>query len=418
MSTSPSSAAPPPSTPLAQTAVDAARLAVLTPLRALPEAARAALAREAEVRSLEAGTVLHAAKERGRLLYLLEGTLALAAPEQAPVKLRAGTERAGLPLFSKQFPYSAAKSLAPARVLVLDAGAVRDALAGARKDGAGSGPADAARARAVGHALDEIMAAYEQGSLDLPAMPEVAVRIGERMRDPDVSIDALAELAQLDPAVAGYLIQVANSALYAGRGRARNVVDAVSRLGLKTTQSLVTAIALRNMFEIADAELRARARENWGRSVDVGAAAHAVAQRTDEDLDAERALLAGLLHRVGAVPVLDHFAARTVTPDAAVVDAALETLATRVGVLVVDAWQLGRDLSTVVEHWADPDRPESARADYCDAVQVAVALLDGDDAAVAALPAWGRIGLPADDVAALREHAETAVSVFRGLLGR
>lgn len=418
MTTSPSSAAPPPPEPALPTAVDAARLAALTPTRALPEAARAALARDAEVRSLAAGTVLHAAKERGRLLYLLEGTLALAAPEQAPVKLRAGTERAGLPLFSKQFPYSAAKSLSPGRVLVLDAAAVRDALAGARKGDAGDGAADAARARAVGLALDEIMAAYEQGSLDLPAMPEVAVRIGERMRDPDVSIDALAELAQLDPAVAGYLIQVANSALYAGRGRARNVVEAVSRLGLKTTQSLVTAIALRNMFEVEDADLRARARENWGRCVDVGAAAHAVAQRTDEDLDAERALLAGLLHRVGAVPVLDHFAARPVTPDAAVVDAALGALVTRVGVLVVDAWQLGRDLSAVVEHWADPDRPVSGRADYCDAVQVAVALLDGDDEAVTVLAAWSRLGLPPEDVATLREHAETAVSVFRGLLGR
>jgi HD-like signal output (HDOD) protein len=418
MSTSPSSAAPPPSTPLPQPAVDAARLAALTPTRALPEAARADLARRAEVRCLEAGAVLHAAKERGRLLYLLEGTLALAAPEQAPVKLRAGTERAGLPLFSKQFPYSAAKSLAPARVLVLDAAAVRDALAGARTAEAGPGAADAARTRAVGLALDEITAAYEQGSLDLPAMPEVAVRIGERMRNPDVSIDALAELAQLDPAVAGYLIQVANSALYAGRGRARNVVEAVSRLGLKTTQSLVTAIALRNMFEVEDADLRARARENWGRSVDVGAAAHAVVQCTDEDLDAERALLAGLLHRVGAVPVLDHFAARQVTPDAAVVEAALEKLTTRVGMLVVDAWQLGRDLSEVVEHWADPERPTSGRADYCDAVQVAVALLDGGDEAVAALPARARLGLPDEGLAALREHAETAVSVFRGLLGR
>src|SRR6056300_1928686 len=133
-------------------------------------------------------------------------------------------------------------------------------------------------------------------------MPTVAFRIRERAEDPNVNLQEVADIAQTDGAIAGRLLHVANSVAFANGPRVRSALAAVQRLGLRTTQHLVLSLALREVFEFKGRGVRQAATEGWRFSVAVSAAAHAVAGRAG--LDSEKALMAGLIHQIGRVPIL------------------------------------------------------------------------------------------------------------------
>ncbi|MEE4381220.1 MAG: HDOD domain-containing protein [Pseudomonadales bacterium] len=386
----------------------------LLPLRLLGAGDLEALAGTATARRLEADAVLRARDERDQLLWLLEGELVLGGPERSPTRLVAGSEPARRPVFWPRTGYVAARARGPARLLALDAGRVRALFRDAHAPcAAGSG----AKAPADGR-LGALAARLEAGAFEVPAMPEVAVRIRGRLAKPGVTVAALAELARLDPGLSGHLLQAANSPVYGGRARARTVPEALERLGLGAGRSVVTAIALHHLLEPADPALRARGHALWARSVDLGAGAHALA-RVTERVDPERALLAGVLHRVGALVLLGLLGDEDASVPAAEVDRVLAVLGRRAGERVLERWDLGADLRDVVRHWNAPEADAGPESACRELVQVAALLLDGaDEGAVIGHPAFKRSGLPADNIDQLRVRVEAHQAVLCGLLGR
>ena len=51
-------------------------------------------------------------------------------------------------------------------------------------------------------------------TIDLPAMPEVLVKLNELMANPDASAGDLAKIISADPAVSTNLLRIVNSAYY------------------------------------------------------------------------------------------------------------------------------------------------------------------------------------------------------------
>ena len=64
---------------------------------------------------------------------------------------------------------------------------------------------------------NEILQELENGSLVLPTLPEVALRVRDVVDEPDVTAKQLAEIIVTDAALSTRLIKVANSPLYRGR---------------------------------------------------------------------------------------------------------------------------------------------------------------------------------------------------------
>src|SRR5574340_1724783 len=52
----------------------------------------------------------------------------------------------------------------------------------------------------------------EAQRLDLPTLPDMAIKIQELIDDPDVSADKIVNLLSTDPAISAYIIKAANSA--------------------------------------------------------------------------------------------------------------------------------------------------------------------------------------------------------------
>ena len=99
------------------------------------------------------------------------------------------------------------------------------------------------------------------GELELPAFPDVAIRVRAALEDPDVSADQVARLVAAEPVLAGRLIKIANSALLSGRSgdSVKDIRTAVTRLGFNMVRNTAIALAMsQTMGGQSNAELKTR----------------------------------------------------------------------------------------------------------------------------------------------------------------
>jgi HD-like signal output (HDOD) protein len=203
---------------------------------------------------------------------------------------------------------------------------------------------------ASGDFLEELYERIMSNSLELPAHPEVALRIQQLTSDPDVGMPELTELIQSDAILAGALLHASNSASLRGTQAITSVRDAVVRIGFANTRMLATNLALRQVFKAKHAVAREAMTQVWMDSVLRSAFSYLLSKNLNL-LNPDRALLAGLLASVGAVPIIQFFDQRS---DEIIERKDLEQRVTELlgvtGVLVINYWELGEDLVKVAEH--------------------------------------------------------------------
>lgn len=136
-----------------------------------------------------------------------------------------------------------------------------------------------------------------------PTLPEVAVKVLEIARCPDPDPERLTEVIRLDPAMAGRILKVANSALLGMKTRASSIEQAVPRLGTTMVRTLVLSFSLTE-FRDGGAELRQYYQRIWRESLMQAAAAEALAERQHGLVDPPTWFLAGLLQDIGRLTLL------------------------------------------------------------------------------------------------------------------
>jgi HD-like signal output (HDOD) protein len=142
------------------------------------------------------------------------------------------------------------------------------------------------------------------GSIDLPAFPQVVIKVQEAYRNPNYSPQMVARLISAEPPLARRLLDMANSVAFNATGRV--IIDlglALARLGAQKVYSVVLAHAIQNFRR--DESLRpvaARVDDLWSDCVTVAHFSQAIARRTS--LPADDAFVAGLLHRMGHLYIL------------------------------------------------------------------------------------------------------------------
>lgn len=216
-----------------------------------------------------------------------------------------------------------------------------------------------------------VVDALSEDRLVLPTLPEIAMRVGQACGDPNASASRIATEISRDPAIAVRLLRVANSASLRGSKRIDSVPQAVARLGLGLLRSLVTGLALEQLFIARSPGLRARLRRAWTHSVEVAALSQVLARHCTV-LRPELAMLAGLVHEIGALPVLR--LAEELSdppPDAQLIERVMHKLQPRIGPMILRAWNFPPELIDVPSQWMDFTRAHDGAADYVDVVTVA-----------------------------------------------
>jgi HD-like signal output (HDOD) protein len=212
---------------------------------------------------------------------------------------------------------------------------------------------------------------FKAGRLKVPSLPEVAININKYVGDPNANIANMAKVIQMDPALAAKLVQVANSALYARHGGVEDCRTAVARLGMTTTRNLVMSFALRQSFQIGSAIVRDIARGTWNKSSEVAAISYVLA-RVTMGMVPDKALLAGLVHNIGAIPILRYAADYPeLKKNRVLINELIQRLAQQLGSLVLKQWSFDSELVDVPRQINNHDYAADQEIDYVDLVIVA-----------------------------------------------
>lgn len=212
-------------------------------------------------------------------------------------------------------------------------------------------------------------------ALVLPTLPEVAMRVQEVVSRSDASLKQVANIIGQDAAISARIIKVANSALYSRGIPAENINNAVSRIGLIQIKSIATSVALEQLFISTNEMVWEVMDEVWRTSIAVTAAACAMLQiynkRHHSQLNMDTLTLAGLVHNIGALPVLTEAEAQ---PELFSSTEQLRSLVRKMqgplGRAVLKSWDFAPEVMEVVERWADlPYLPD--HVSYLDFIRAA-----------------------------------------------
>ncbi len=216
----------------------------------------------------------------------------------------------------------------------------------------------------------------------------------------DTTAVQVAEIVATDAAIAVRLLQVANSPLYRGRSPVDSIQIAITRLGNKLVRSLVVSLAMKQIFQATSDRLDKRLRANWAQSVQVAAISRVLAQPLPQ-LDRDQAMLAGLIHNIGSLPILimsDTFP-QLVENDTRL-DYFVEQLSPIIGKQILESWNFPDSLVQVAEHYKDFSYDGHNDSDYVDVVLVArlqaLNIHQLEDSDITQVPSFAKVGLESD----------------------
>lgn len=212
------------------------------------------------------------------------------------------------------------------------------------------------------------------GELDLPAFPEGALRVRKALENPDVSIEQIARLAAAEPILAARLMKIANSALLSGRAGdgVKDIRTAVNRLGFNMVRNTAVAIAMsQTMGGGSGPELNSRLGALWQHSVRVGAIAYVIA-RISRGINPDEAMLAGLLHDIGELYILQRVEKYpALFGQSETCNQIVGEWHTGVGSAILAGWNFGPEMIAVAEEHEQINRVTKTDADLVDVVLVA-----------------------------------------------
>jgi HD-like signal output (HDOD) protein len=143
----------------------------------------------------------------------------------------------------------------------------------------------------------------ENPNISLPILPEVAMRVREVIEDDQQSFAAIAEIVETEQGMASRILQVANSPIYAGLERIKNLQQAVSRLGLRETRNIIQAVIAQNLFRSEHRHMVDIMRQLWLHSITTAYSNEMIAQRLQIPESSDYFMM-GLLHDIGKLLII------------------------------------------------------------------------------------------------------------------
>jgi HD-like signal output (HDOD) protein len=206
--------------------------------------------------------------------------------------------------------------------------------------------------------------------LELPTLPQVAIKINKVIKDPTSSSKDVAQVVRTDPALTARLIQVANSPMVRGDHKVDNIQTAVTRMGASMVQNIVTTFLVRQLFQTRHQSLHTRMATIWNHSAHVAAICHVLADRFST-LRTDEAMLAGLVHDIGKLPVLAKAKRMSnFEENAHILDRVMDKLHPALGKTILETWHFEPEIITAAAEHENIHR-NSTTLDLTDIVIVA-----------------------------------------------
>lgn len=222
----------------------------------------------------------------------------------------------------------------------------------------------------------EVLATLDEGWPDMPALPDLVHRLQDLLDAPDVSADRVVSLIAADPVVSMRIIRTAKCVATPDGSPVNNLRDAVPCLGYRMLRNMVMNVAITRLFQASSLPINHQLMKFWKRSREVAANSYVLAQQ-QKHLDPDDAMLVGLLHDIGALPLCLYFDRRHPRLDQATLEEMVCRFSAPVGTRLLQSWNFPKELIDAATNHEYLQCVDSlAAADYADVVTMA-SLLHG-----------------------------------------
>lgn len=206
-------------------------------------------------------------------------------------------------------------------------------------------------------------------TIELPTMPEVLLKLNEVVANADASAADVANVVSKDPAVSTNILRIVNSAYYGLQVRVSSVSLAVSVMGFNMTKKVALKAAVFSAF--------GKRREKiqhfdplafWKHAIWTGVAARALAAQSKAfaDVHPEDIYIAGLLHDIGKIILMEKAAPRYLAmlrravqekrPETEIEIDDFGFTHADVGSVLAIKWSLPEDLAIAIRYHHTPSR--------------------------------------------------------------
>lgn len=197
--------------------------------------------------------------------------------------------------------------------------------------------------------LQDVVQMVRDGTISVPQMPQVVVRLRDLLKDPEADPNEVIRLVESDPGIASRVTAMAASPVFGPGMGHLTIRSAVARLGVRQLQSLVETSALTNLFPAPARELAETFRAKWSLIVTSACLAREIAANV-EGVDSSEAYLLVLFQDVGELfllTVLSRFDGRSN-------DSAIESWHGQFGASLLSKWGMSSVFGMVARHHHDP----------------------------------------------------------------
>ncbi len=141
----------------------------------------------------------------------------------------------------------------------------------------------------------------------LSTLPQILLKLMQACNNPEVNFDQLASLIRKDAALSSKIMNVANSPAYLQWGKVDNLNRLLVVLGLSTIKTIAITSSVMQFFSQFAPHREAYLKRFWYSSLRCAYTARALARLISYEFP-EEAYLAGLLHKLGQLILLDNLA--------------------------------------------------------------------------------------------------------------
>jgi HD-like signal output (HDOD) protein len=272
--------------------------------------------------------------------------------------------------------------------------------------------------------LTHITDTLAAGIIELPAFPQVVIKVQQAYKDPNYTPQMVARLISAEPALARRLLDIANSVAFNATGRV--IIDlglALTRLGAQKVYGVVLAHAIQDVRRTESLQsIAGRMDELWSDSVTAAHFSQAVAKRTS--LPTPDAFVAGLLHLMGRLYILVQCAGQGPSGHRVVLSNDLvDAWHPVIAKAVLKNWQISEEVCEAVAAQAQVDVVRTGSATLTDALVLGIRLAKRmrnyhEDSSLSAGGVLARLNLSVEECHSLVDEAAAEVRMLERALLR
>lgn len=264
-----------------------------------------------------------------------------------------------------------------------------------------------------------------KGGLELPSFPDIVVRIRTALADENVTTDQIVQIIGADPVLAARILTIANSA--ALRPAADPITDlpmAVNRIGHNMVRNTAVSHGIsqsENSFTLKEAKVCLE--KLWDECAHVAALCFILAKKRTR-LNADEALLIGLMHGIGKLYILGRAESHPeLFGNESELFDIMDEWHAQIGSSIVDNWGFEEYVVQAIAGYTDLERDHEDDADYTDVLTLAYLFsrfvrADNMEVQLENVPASRHLSIGTADLMPILDESKEQINSLRRALGK